>query len=397
MSFLKPRETTMPKTTSAALRIVSLGLLLPVLCLAQAPEEIKMGLDQQTQILAKYQKEDNDASNQIIQRAFKLLMETPTRAAGPQLPYEVTIIRAESINAFTTPGGKIYVHSGMTPLIGNSLGLAAAIVGHELGHSLGQHIYKAYLRAVDEQSARSALGSLLGAYHVSQNTISAADVSSKMGLGLVNLKLSRNDESEADLLGMKMMAEAGIHPDFAVDVFRQLSKQTGDKSSLATFFFSNHPRNITRQERLLKAQGEALEIFQSRYPDAALSPGGLPPVIGTIGASATEDKRNKAAVVKVSLKVRNASGQQGAIRLRLQDKDRDTVVTSDAGEFRTEGGEFGSNRSFTIESANYESNQAISIPTDAIAGKRRDLLAVLTVFVGDDAVDETSIVIKFPK
>jgi hypothetical protein len=76
------------------------------------------------------------------------------------------------------------------------------------------------------------------------------------------------------------MVEAGYHPDFAINLFRILKVRVGEESKLVKLF-SDHPGFITGQEHILELYPEAVARFRSLWPDAAKSPGGLPPIIGS--------------------------------------------------------------------------------------------------------------------
>jgi predicted Zn-dependent protease len=91
------------------------------------------------------------------------------------------------------------------------------------------------------------------------------------------MKLDRNDELEADRLGLMMMAQAGIHPDYALTLMDRLKHVTGDRSKFAAFLTSDHPRWETREKKTKQVYQEALLTFQTRWKDSSQSPGGTPP------------------------------------------------------------------------------------------------------------------------
>jgi len=90
------------------------------------------------------------------------------------------------------------------------------------------------------------------------------------------MKLGRDDELEADRLGLLMMAEAGYHPDYALLLMRRLHESTGDHGKVATFLLSDHPRWETREKKVQEAYSEAMRIFQTHWQSAENSPGGVP-------------------------------------------------------------------------------------------------------------------------
>src|SRR5207247_10923094 len=94
-----------------------------------------------------------------------------------------------------------------------------------------------------------------------------------------NSKVLRDNESEADRLGLLMMAQSGVHPDFALLLFRRLEQKTGDESRLAALFSSDHARWATREIRTMTTYRDALRDFQYRWSDKATSPGGAPSAV----------------------------------------------------------------------------------------------------------------------
>jgi predicted Zn-dependent protease len=283
-------------------------------------DEVTLGFNHRQNILKQHPAVDGGKLGELVRKTFQSLTGTSTIAVGPSLPYEVTILNDNSVNAFATAGGKVYVNSGMIPVLGDNPGMWAAVLGHELGHGVGRHHYKAYMRLFEMQrlrayySWRAAMG---------DKWAGIALLGVRIGGDLLNMKLSRDDESEADYLGMKMMAEAGYHPDFAIHLQRHMHAASGDRSKLATFFSSGHPRWETREQRLSKAIAESMEIFSSRWTDAAESPGGLPPAIAGFGAvKATPDKRTGTVRVSAPFFLRHAKGSSARLEIELRQKGR---------------------------------------------------------------------------
>ena len=97
-------------------------------------------------------------------------------------------------------------------------------------------------------------------------------------------KIDRDDENKADLVGLQIAAQAGYHPDFAIQLTHAMRNQRKDQSKFMAFF-SDHPTWATREERIAKNYDLALNAFNARWPIVAQSPGGLPPQITTYQAS----------------------------------------------------------------------------------------------------------------
>jgi predicted Zn-dependent protease len=175
-------------------------------------EEITLGFSQGSTLLSQYPALIGTPEDQIAQSVFARLRATAAFQGVPNLPYRVVIIRRSDPNAFAQMGGPVYVTSGLAELMGADLGLWAAVMGHEIAHNIYRHGYKTYIREVELQRqiyywrARVAMGDQSANWG-----LLAAVTAGK----LINKKLERNDENDADKLGLQMMVDAGYHPDFA--------------------------------------------------------------------------------------------------------------------------------------------------------------------------------------
>jgi hypothetical protein len=94
-------------------------------------------------------------------------------------------------------------------------------------------------------------------------------------------KIERDDENYADRVGLLIAAQAGYHPDFAIQLTRVMREEHPDKSKFVTFFMSDHPRWATREDKIEKNYDQALSAFNARWPVVAQSPGGMPPQVTT--------------------------------------------------------------------------------------------------------------------
>ena len=250
-------------------------------------EEMTLGFSQGSTLLSQYPALRGTPEDQIAQSVFNRLRATAAFQGAPNLPYSVTVIQRADPNAFAHMGGRVYVTSGLAELMGNDVGLWAAVMGHEIAHNVYRHGYKSYIREAELQRQinywryRAAMGDQSATWG-----LLAAVTAGK----LINKKLERNDENDADKLGLQMMVDAGYHPDFAINLFRLLKARTGEQSKFAALF-SNHPRFITREEHTRKLYPEAVARFRTSWPDAAKSPGGLPPIIATV--TKISSKQNK--------------------------------------------------------------------------------------------------------
>jgi hypothetical protein len=191
----------------------------------------------------------------------------------------------------------------LVPLLGETRGLWAALLGHELSHDLLRHSYRDYILLLNEQQTQAAL-------QQAQAQSSSATQDILLGLAeisnhLLDLKVLREHENEADRTGMVIMAEAGYHPDFALELNRLLIQNTGDVSKFQGLF-QDHPRFATRELRELKEYDQAEAEFRRLWPDASSSLGGVPPPIAIVkSVRSSQDKPSKALLLTAEIEAHN--------------------------------------------------------------------------------------------
>ena len=357
-------------------------------------DEIRLGLNIRSSILANRAELTEGPEIEVSQEVFRRLLDTSLVRQGDPFPYRLTLFAGNSINASSSAGGQIMAEGGIVRILRDSPGLWAAVLGHEIAHTRSHHQYKAYIRLVeleekiDYYKRRAAAG---------DQSANWALIALNLAGGLLNLKLSRDEELEADRLGMFMMAEAGYHPDFAITCYRKIAFKSGDQSKAAAFF-ADHPRWETREQGALRAYDDALEIFNSRWPDIDSSPGGRPPVIANLNDIVVEkDSNNRMAIIRGTLNIRNAKDTDIAVGAEFYHKD--TQVPSFVDKYRTKKGYLWSVVQGRPQSMNETIRIQIHVPTDAIGINQRKLSAYLVAFEPGGEVLDTSkkFNVSFPK
>ena len=194
----------------------------------------------------------NDIGNKLLRQL------SPEDARD--LPWEFQVINSAQINAFALPGGKVFISRGLMERLSNEAELAA-VLGHEIGHVVAQHIGKQMQQAMGLQIGLA----VLGAATESQWT----EVLGGVGGQLYLLKFGRGQETEADDIGMNYMVKAGYDPAGMLGVHRVLLEAAG--SGRAVEFLSTHP---DPQRRLEFAQARIERDFQStkNNPQYTLAP-----------------------------------------------------------------------------------------------------------------------------
>ncbi len=168
------------------------------------------------------------------------------RSEKPNLPWSFKVVDDPIVNAFALPGGFIYMTRGILGYF-NSEAEMAAVLGHEIGHVTGRHSAEQISRA---QVAQLGLG--LGSVFVPE--IAAYGDVLGLGLGLMFLRFGRDDERQADDLGLRYMERGGYDPSEMVDVFVMLGRvsEAAGGSSLPSWL-STHPDPGERSERITAA------------------------------------------------------------------------------------------------------------------------------------------------
>jgi predicted Zn-dependent protease len=174
--------------------------------------------------------------------------------------WQLTLIDAPVINATCAPGGKITFYTGLIRQLKLNDDEIAVIMGHEIAHALREHgrerVSKAY--------AQNALTSTaLAAAPNSQAQIEAAGTVAHY---LYTLPNSRQNESEADAMGLELAARAGYKPDAAVNVWRKMGAL--DKGAQPPQFTSTHPSNETRISEITAMLPKVMPLYQGAAKDA---------------------------------------------------------------------------------------------------------------------------------
>lgn len=170
--------------------------------------------------------------------------------------WEVVVFDAKQVNAFALPGRKIGVYTGLLGVANNQHQLAA-VVGHEIGHVIAQHSNERLSTQYATQQGMALLQALGGEMTENKQMLFAV-----LGLGAqygVILPYGRQQESEADYIGLELMAKAGFDPQQAVNLWQNMAKAGGNQPPQ---FISTHPSNTTRIRDLQARMNAAVALQQ---------------------------------------------------------------------------------------------------------------------------------------
>ncbi len=162
-----------------------------------------------------------------------------SRATGWK--WEVNLLGSKQINAFCMPGGKIAFYTAILDELKLTDDEAAMIMGHEMAHALREHA-----RARLAKTQATSIGLSLGAQLLGLGDL--GNVAANLGTQLLSLKFSREDETEADLVGLELAARAGYQPQAGVTLWQKMGAAGGGKSGPS--FLSTHPSGPARIDEL---------------------------------------------------------------------------------------------------------------------------------------------------
>ena len=171
--------------------------------------------------------------------------------------WEFNLVKNNEANAFCMPGGKIVVYEGLLPYTKDEPSLAI-VLGHEIAHAVAKHSAEQMSKQIKNQYGTQILGSVLSAAGVGSTTTQLAQIIAQKGLQFRSLKYSRDNETEADRMGLIFAAMAGYDPNVAVSFWQRMSQGSSNQSDM----FSDHPSDAKRIAAIKAEMPEALKYYK---------------------------------------------------------------------------------------------------------------------------------------
>jgi predicted Zn-dependent protease len=204
-------------------------------------EEARVGAEENPKVLKEFGGEYPD--KRLADYVRRVGERLAAHAEQPDLPYRFTVVNSPAVNAFALPGGYVYVTRGLLALVESEAELAA-VLGHELGHVNARHTAQRYSQSVLTNIGAAALGILTGSQEISGLA--------QQGAQLYLASYSRDQEREADALGIRYLRRAGYDTRAmagfltGLEGYERLQTILFGRSGAPPSFFANHPSTPER-------------------------------------------------------------------------------------------------------------------------------------------------------
>lgn len=225
----------------------------PQLILVPEGQEISLGRQAFEETLANEPPSQNTRLSEMVNRVGQRIAAVANRS---DYAWDFQLIASETQNAFCLPGGKVAIYEGILPICQDEGGLAV-VMSHEIAHALARHGGERMSQSMAVDGAKKVAEKLIGTYAPDRQTLlmQAYGVGSKYG---VLLPYSRKQESEADHIGLTLMAQAGYDPTVAPGFWNRFGQLKGEQTAE---FLSTHPSDARRAADLEGLMSEATALY----------------------------------------------------------------------------------------------------------------------------------------
>jgi predicted Zn-dependent protease len=216
-----------------------------------------LGVKAYKEILEKSKLSNDRKMVEKIQRIGKRIASVADR---PDFQWEFNLIEDDKmVNAFCLPGGKVAFYSGILPYCKDEEGIAA-VMGHEIGHAIARHGAERMTTGLLAELGQAGLNAAIA--NQSSTVIEGLNVAygAAANVGVI-LPFSRLEESEADRIGLILMAKAGYDPRASIQFWQRMAKGSKQKP---LEFLSTHPSDETRIRKIESWLPEALQYYKGK-------------------------------------------------------------------------------------------------------------------------------------
>ena len=228
------------------MRRILVGVLLAVTvagCAVSTQQEVQLGTQYMAQINTQLPIVQDPEVNRYINVLGDSIAKLTSRG---DLPWQFFVVNSSEVNAFAVPGGYIYVNRGLIERARN-LSELAGVLGHEIGHVVKRHSIKQM-----QQQQGAQVGVALGCVLLNACNSEIAGTAINLAGGAIFAKFSRDDETQADEVGIDNVVRAGISPKGIPEMFQILLDERQSDPSAVELWFGTHP---TEESRITDTQG----------------------------------------------------------------------------------------------------------------------------------------------
>jgi len=229
---------------------------------------VSMSLDQYNTVLKKSKLSNDPEKVQMVKRVGERIAKATEdffREQGmdseiSNYKWEFNLIEDDkTVNAWCMPGGKVAVYTGILPVTEDDTGLAV-VMGHEIAHAIAKHGNERMSQGLLAQLGAVGLSTALSTHPGPTNQIFMAAYGAGANVGFL-LPYSRLQESEADHIGLILMAKAGYDPRQAIPFWQRMNKKGGKRPPE---YLSTHPAPETRINVIQAEIPEAMRYYEGR-------------------------------------------------------------------------------------------------------------------------------------
>ena len=239
-----------------------IGILSACADSASINQQAAMGYRQMiTEAKAKGQLDSQSRTAQRVHKIFNKMVPyaNAENHTGQPFNWQIEVIKSKELNAWAMPGGKMAFYTGLVESLNLTDDEIATVMGHEMAHALKEHGKK-------KANMGQFTDVLAGVAHVALSTQIGSDGSAVV-VGLtkdwaLDKPYSRSAETEADEVGLLLMAKSGYNPQAAPGLWDKMQKASKGSQSMLDKLSSTHPTDKDRQENLLRLMPEAMTLYQ---------------------------------------------------------------------------------------------------------------------------------------
>ena len=215
-------------------------------------DESKLGMQLHREVTKKF-----NLTNVGLDRVERVGQRCAKASLRPNMLYKFHVVQSREINGFSLPGGHVYITTALLRLANDNE--LASVLAHEIGHIVARHSLKTLQKSQEYDEIAKSIGELTGVAGSAARDIGVA-LGQMLGSQLLTSH-SRDEEREADFLGVRGMARAGFDPQGMITMFQKLQRIEEQDSSLLGTLFSDHP---DAGERIENTRSEIARMRRGR-------------------------------------------------------------------------------------------------------------------------------------